>query len=65
MVKLPLYKGYNSLIIIRDKFFGWVKAKPIKNPTSKKIAKFIYNDIICRHGIFGYIKLNRGLKFKG
>ena len=65
MVKLLLCKGYNSLIIIRNKFFKWIKIKSIKNSISKKITKFIYNDIIYRHGIFGYIKLNKGLEFKG
>ncbi|KAF8857449.1 hypothetical protein BDZ45DRAFT_592796, partial [Acephala macrosclerotiorum] len=42
-----------------------IEIKPMKNSTSKKIAKFIYNNIICRHDVFDYIKLNEGLEFKG
>jgi hypothetical protein len=41
IVKLPDYKGYNSLVITRDDFSGWTEARPLKNPTSKKITKFI------------------------
>jgi len=41
MVKLLDYKGYNYLIVARDDFFKWPEAKLIRNPTSKKIAKFI------------------------
>ena len=36
----------------------------MKNPISKKITKFIYNDIIYKYKIFNYIKLNKRLKFK-
>ena len=36
----------------------------MKNLISKKIIKFIYNNIIYKYKIFGYIKLNKKLKFK-
>jgi hypothetical protein len=41
IIKLLDYKGYNLLVITRDNFLGWAKARPLKNPTSKKITKFI------------------------
>lgn len=65
VVKLPQCGMFDSLVVARDDFSGWVEAKPMKNPTSKKIAKFIYNDIICRHGVFGHIRLDGGPEFKG
>ena len=34
-------------------------------PTSAKVAKFIWEDIICRHGVFGKMKVDGGSEFKG
>ena len=65
VIKLLLYKRYNNLIIIKNKFFKLIKIKLIKNPIFKKIIKFIYNNIIYKYGIFDYIKLNKKLEFKG
>ncbi len=62
---MPDCKGYNSLVIARDNFFSWAKAKQIKNLISKKVAKFIYYKIICRYKLFRRLKVNRELKFKG
>ena len=41
VIYLLYYRGYNCLIIARDNFSRWPKAKPIKNPISKKVIKFI------------------------
>jgi RNase H-like domain found in reverse transcriptase/Integrase zinc binding domain len=65
VVKLPDCKGYDSLVVARDDFSGWVEARPLKNPTSKKIAKFIWEEIVCRHGLFGQLKVDGGSEFKG
>ncbi|KAF8847575.1 hypothetical protein BDZ45DRAFT_607266, partial [Acephala macrosclerotiorum] len=42
-----------------------IEIKLIKNSISKKIVKFIYNNIICKYNVFNYIKLNKKLEFKG
>jgi hypothetical protein len=65
VTKLPDCRGYDSLVVARDDFSGWVEARPLKNPTSKKIAKFIWEEIICRHGLFGQLKVDGGPEFKG
>jgi hypothetical protein len=41
IINMLEYKGYNYLVVARDDFFRWLKAKLIKNLTSKKVAKFI------------------------
>jgi hypothetical protein len=64
-VKLPERKGYDCLVVARDDFSGWVEAKPLKTPTSKKVAKSIHQEIICRHGVFGRMKVDGGVEFKG
>jgi hypothetical protein len=42
-----------------------VEAKLIKNPISMKVAKFILQDIISRHGLFKKLKVNNRAEFKG
>jgi hypothetical protein len=64
MMNISDYKGYNYLLVARDDFLGWAEVKPIKTLISAKVTKFIYNKIIYRHGIFGKLKVNGGLKFK-
>ena len=64
VVKMPDCKGYDCLLVARDDFSGWVEAKPMKTPTSAKVAKFIYDEIICRHGVFGKLKVDGGSEFK-
>ncbi|KAF8848262.1 hypothetical protein BDZ45DRAFT_606187, partial [Acephala macrosclerotiorum] len=41
-----------------------IEIKLIKNSISKKITKFIYNDIICKYSVFDHIKLDERLEFK-
>ena len=65
VVYLPDCMGYNCVCIVRDDFSGWPEAKQMKNPTAAKVAKFIWEDVICRHGVFGKIKIDGGTEFKG
>ena len=65
VVYLPDCYGYKCLVVVRDDFSGWVEAKPMGTPTSAKVAKFIWEDIICRHGVFGKMKVDGGAEFKG
>ncbi len=37
----------------------------MKKPISKKVSRFIFNNIICRYSVFGKVKINGGLEFKG
>jgi len=65
VTKMPLRDNYNCIVIARCDFTGWPEAKPMFNPTAAKIADFIHNDVICRHGVFGEIKMDGGPEFKG
>lgn len=31
-------------------FSKWCEARPLKDKTAESVAKFIYDEIICRHG---------------
>ena len=65
VIKLLECKGYNYLVVARNNFFKSLKAKLIKNFTSKKIAKFIWTKVICWHSLFKKLKVNSNIKFKG
>ena len=65
IVKMPDCRGFTSLLLCRDDLSGWPEGKPMKNATAGEIAKFIWTEIICRHGIFGVLKVDGGSEFKG
>jgi hypothetical protein len=42
-----------------------VEAKLIKNLTSMKVVKFILQDVISKHNLFGKLNVNNKVEFKG
>jgi hypothetical protein len=46
----PTLGGYGFIVFARDGLSGWVEGRAIKVANSRNVAKFIYEDIICRHG---------------
>ena len=65
VVHLPNAEGYTGLVICRDKLSGWPEARALRTITAKAIADFIWQDVICRHGIFGRLTVDGGAEFKG
>ena len=51
-VHMPQNQGKKYIIIARDDLSGWPEAKAIPSLHSKHVARFIYEDLICRHGCF-------------
>ena len=45
-------------MLARDNFSGWVKSRALGAANSKQVAKFFWEDVICRHGIFGQLTVN-------
>ena len=61
---LPKTKEGNKYIIVAmDYFTKWPEAKPVKEANAKETARFIYEDIICRHGSPMKILSDRGSHF--
>ena len=51
ITNLPRTKyGYCFVVVAMDYFSKWQEARALKDYTAKSVAKFIFEDIICRHG---------------
>jgi hypothetical protein len=61
---MPGRRGKQYLIIARDDMSGWVEARAVANKEAKTVALFIWEDIICRHGVFWRMIVDGGGEFK-
>src|SRR3989337_1276046 len=61
---LPLTtKGNRYLVVAIDYFTKWPEARAIPNAKAETVAAFIFEEIICRHGVPKEILSNRGTHF--
>jgi hypothetical protein len=61
---LPRTEEGNKYIVVAIDFFTkWPEAKAIKEANAKEISKFIYEEIICRHGCPKKILTDNGSEF--
>lgn len=60
VVHMPPCQGKRYLVVARDDLSKWVEARALSNANSKAVAKFIYQDVICRHGVPGQITVDGG-----
>jgi len=51
---------FGFIVFTRGNLSGWVEGRAIATVNSKNVAKFIYDDVICRHGCPQRIVLDRG-----
>jgi transposase InsO family protein len=55
--------GKRYIVIAVDHFTKWVEARAISEADAQSITQFIYEDIICRHGIPTILSSDRGSEF--
>lgn len=61
---LPItVKGNRYIITAIDYFTRWPEARAVPRATAQEAAKFIYEEIICRHGIVDIIHSDQGTHF--
>src|SRR5437773_2874109 len=42
--------GYKYAVFANDDLSGWSEGRALKENNSWNVAKFLYEDVICRHG---------------
>src|SRR5271169_3379589 len=57
---MPSCDGKHYLVLARDDFSGWVEGRALRAATSRAVAKFLWEDVVCRHGIFGQLIVDGG-----
>ena len=50
VVFMPEWNGFKYIVFARDDLSGWVEGKALKDCNSEKVSKFLFEDVICRHG---------------
>ena len=60
---MPNRRGKQYLVVARDDMSGWVEARALSNKGAKAVATFIWEDVICRHGIFWRMVVDGGGEF--
>ena len=48
---MPLTDRKKFLVLAREDLSGWVEGRALRNNDAKSISKFLFEDIICRHGL--------------
>ena len=64
VVYMPPCEGFRYLVVARCDLSGWVEAKPLRTLSSKAVAEFLWEDVICRHGCFGKLVIDGGSENK-
>jgi len=50
LITLPLVNNFRYVAVAVCYFSKWCEARPLIDKTTESVAKFIYDEIICRHG---------------
>ena len=60
---LETTNGNKYIVVAMDYFTKWPEARALKEANAREISKFIYEDIIYRHGYLQKILTNRETSF--
>jgi Integrase zinc binding domain/Integrase core domain len=58
-------KGNRYIIVATDYLTKWPEALPVKSAKAKEVASFLYEEIICRHGVPSSMISDHGAAFLG
>jgi Integrase zinc binding domain/Integrase core domain len=64
-VHMPLSHGFKYIVDLRDDLSGWLEAIMLQKATSKNIAKFLFEDVMCRFGCILQLTTDNGSEFEG
>ena len=57
---MPLRSGKDRLILARGEGSGWVKGRALKSANTRSITRFIFEEVICRYGVFLELVIDGG-----
>ena len=60
VVHMPNSGAYQYAVFARDDLSGWVEGRALTAANSRNVSRFIYEEVICRHGCPRRIVMNRG-----
>ena len=60
VVYMPSVEGKKYLVVARDDLSGWVEARALSSATSAAVARFLWEDVICRYGMFAKLVVDGG-----
>ncbi|KAJ3504975.1 hypothetical protein NMY22_g17741 [Coprinellus aureogranulatus] len=58
-------RGKRYIISAVDSSSGWIEARALKKADSEAVAKFVYEEVICRFSCIPYFTMDGGSEFKG
>ncbi|KAJ5041847.1 uncharacterized protein L3040_005413 [Drepanopeziza brunnea f. sp. 'multigermtubi'] len=53
-------KGMTCFVLAKEDLSGWPEGRPLRSANAESIAKFLWEDIVCRHGLFGRLIIDGG-----
>ena len=62
---MPTDGGKKALVVAREDLSGWPEAKALANATAEEIATFLWEEVVCRHGVFGRLVIDGGPENQG
>ena len=62
VIKMPTAVGFVCLVLAREDVSSQVEGRTLRAPKSRYIARFLFEEIICRFGCFELLVNNRGLE---
>ena len=60
VVQMPPCKGKNYLVVAREDLSGWSEARALSSANSAAVARFLWEDVVCRHRCFGRLVVDGG-----
>ena len=62
---MPISGGFKYIVDLRDDLSGWLEARMLRNANSKNVAKFLFEDVMCRFGCILQLTTDNGAEFEG
>jgi hypothetical protein len=59
---MPNAGSYKYIVFARDDLSGWIEGRALTAANSRNVSRFIFEEVICRHGCPRRIIMDRGME---